>query len=67
MEQRRLDQFICFLQEELALPKAEVRLALRRSDQSMSTLPMVLWQYGMVTITQLDQIFDWLEQMVPDV
>jgi len=24
-------------------------------------LPMLLWQYGLVTIEQLDRIFDWLE------
>ncbi|MBE9076494.1 DUF2949 domain-containing protein [Romeria aff. gracilis LEGE 07310] len=24
-------------------------------------LPMVLWQYGLVTISQLEQIYDWLE------
>lgn len=66
MEQRRLEQFIRFLHEELALPAAEIRLALRRSDQSISTLPMILWQYGLVTITQLDQIFDWLEQIVQE-
>jgi hypothetical protein len=24
-------------------------------------LPMILWQYGLVTLEQLDRIFDWLE------
>jgi hypothetical protein len=25
-------------------------------------LPMVLWQYGLVTLDQLDKIFDWLSE-----
>ena len=66
MEQRKLEQFIRFLQDELAISKAEVRLALRRSNHSISALPMILWQYGLVTIAQLDQIFDWLEQSVQE-
>jgi hypothetical protein len=24
-------------------------------------VPMILWQYGLVTLEQLDRIFDWLE------
>jgi hypothetical protein len=24
-------------------------------------LPMILWQYGLVTIEQLDRIYDWME------
>ncbi|WP_155834800.1 DUF2949 domain-containing protein [Leptolyngbya sp. PCC 6406] len=26
-------------------------------------LPMVLWQYGLVSLAQLEDIFDWLEQV----
>jgi Protein of unknown function (DUF2949) len=25
-------------------------------------LPIILWQYGLVTLSQLNQIFDWLER-----
>jgi hypothetical protein len=23
---------------------------------------MILWQYGLITLAQLEEIFDWLEQ-----
>jgi hypothetical protein len=36
-------------------------MALRQGDRTPHLLPMVLWQYGLVTLEQLDQIFDWLE------
>ena len=61
MMETRNQSFVRFLQEDLAIPAAAVMLAWQHSE-SPSLLPMVLWQYGLVTLTQLDQIFDWLEQ-----
>jgi Protein of unknown function (DUF2949) len=57
------NQFIHFLQEELAIPSESIAIALRRGEPntSISQLPMLLWQYGLVTLKQLDLIFDWLE------
>ncbi len=57
----RTNRLITFLQEDLSLPTEAITLGLQRCDQSLSLLPMVLWQYGLVTLGQLDQIFDWLE------
>lgn len=55
-------RFIRFLQEELALPSASIGIALRyREKDPTGPLPMILWQYGLVTLEQLDRIFDWLE------
>ncbi len=54
-------QFIHFLQEELALEASSISLALRRRDQELGPLPMILWQYGLVSLEQLQRIFDWLE------
>ena len=51
---------ITFLQKDLALPTAAIELALRQAGQNITEIPMVLWQYGFVTLAQLDQIFDWL-------
>jgi hypothetical protein len=33
----------------------------RHQPAGLNLLPMILWQYGLVTLKQLDQIFDWLE------
>lgn len=54
-------RFIRFLQEELALSSASLSIALRYREQDPGPLPMILWQYGLVTLEQLDRIFDWLE------
>lgn len=54
-------QLIEFLRHELAVPADAIALGLRHSASSPNLLPIVLWQYGIVTTYQLDQIFDWLE------
>lgn len=57
----RTHQLIKFLQEDLAIPTASITLALQRCEQTPTLLPMILWQYGLVTLAQLDKIFDWME------
>lgn len=54
-------RLIRFLQEELSISAASIAIALRYSEHDPGPLPMILWQYGLVTIEQLDQIYDWLE------
>lgn len=54
-------QLVRFLDEELGIPVGAISLALRHCEQAPNLLPMILWQYGLVTLDQLAQIFDWLE------
>jgi Protein of unknown function (DUF2949) len=54
-------QLINYLRGELAISNSAIAVALRYAEQDVSQLPMVLWQYGLVTLKQLDLIFDWLE------
>lgn len=54
-------KLVQFLREELAIPAAAIALAERQQDYPSSHLPMVLWQYGLITLEQLDRVFDWLE------
>jgi len=61
MNPKRLQRLIRFLRDELALPSASIDLAMRHQPDTLNLLPMILWQYGLVTLKQLDQIFDWLE------
>jgi hypothetical protein len=52
---------IRFLQDELAISTASIQVALKHSEQDPGPLPMILWQYGLVTLEQLEQIYDWME------
>jgi hypothetical protein len=52
---------IQFLQDELAISTDCIKVALKHSEQDPGPLPMILWQYGLVTLEQLEQIYDWME------
>jgi len=54
-------QLIHFLQEKLKLSANAIAIALRHCEQDPGPLPMILWQYGLVSLEELEQIFDWLE------
>ncbi len=54
-------RFIKFLQEDLAISASSLSIALRHREQDPGPLPMILWKYGLITIDQLDRIFDWME------
>ncbi len=69
MAPARYTRVIRFLQEDLAISPASIAVAervggdkQRQRDKDPNSLPMVLWQYGLVTLDQLDKIFDWLSQ-----
>lgn len=65
MQPTQQQRLIEFLERDLAIPTSAIALGLRQQEQSTplpdNLLPMVLWQYGLLTIEQLDQVFDWLE------
>jgi len=60
MNTTKITQFKQFLLEELALPISAIALAERRSEDSPNLFGMILWQYGLVTTQQLEQIWDWM-------
>ena len=55
-------KLIQFLQDDLAISPDAIAVAIKQSsDQPSNLLPMVLWQYGLITLEELDQVFEWLE------
>ena len=54
-------RFINFLEEELDLSTDSIAVLERSVEKNPGPLPMILWQYGLVTLEQLDRIYDWLE------
>lgn len=49
-----------FLYSELELSKADIAVALRHREFDNGPIPMLLWQYGLIDLQQLEKIFDWL-------
>jgi hypothetical protein len=62
MSTHRYTRLLRFLQDDLALSSDSIEIAQRSVEQSRGPLPMILWQYGLITLEELDRIYDWLEQ-----
>jgi len=61
MTSSRYSRLINFLQEDLAISTASLNVALRHREEDPGSLIMILCQYGLITLEQLEQIYDWLE------
>lgn len=53
-------KFVTFLKEELALSNDSIEIMQRAVEEQPAPIPMILWQYGLVTLEELDRIYDWL-------
>lgn len=62
MEANFATEFYRFLREELAISQAELAVVKQRQQHESDPLPMLLWQYGLITLEQLQRIFDWSDR-----
>lgn len=56
-----LEQLINFLRPEFKISAAAISLARKTQNLEPNTLPIILWQYGLLNTQQLDRVLDWLE------
>ena len=56
-----LTKLIRFLQDDLAISTSSMAIVLKQIERNPGPVPMLLWQYGLVTIEQLDRIYDWID------
>lgn len=54
-------KFIQFLQNDLAMSQDALAIVQKTWEKNVEPVPMVLWKYGLVTLDELDRIYDWLE------
>jgi hypothetical protein len=57
----KINQLIHFLQEELSIPAHRIPFILQQC-KNPNRLPVVLWQQKLITLGQLDRLFNWLER-----
>ena len=62
MSNNTYTRFLRFLREELSLSSDSIAIAQKSVEQTQGPLPILLWQYGLITLNELDQIYDWLEK-----
>ena len=52
-------ELIDFLKQRLGLSGSALTLGLRQAELEQAPLPIVLWSFGLLSLDQLQQVFDW--------
>ena len=51
-----------FIINKLGISHSALELGVKRSNVENSPLPIVMWSYGLITLSQLKIIFIWLKE-----
>ena len=55
-------EIIIYLFNEVGLEESSIELGLKLSIKNNTSLPILLWSYGMLTIDELDKLYSFLFQ-----
>jgi len=55
-------KMIIYLFNELGLEESSIELGIKLSIKNNTSLPILLWSYGMLTIEELDKLYSFLFQ-----
>jgi len=55
------DELCNFMIEEIGITDRALRLGVKRCTLENSPLPIVMWSYGLITLSQLKIILLWLK------
>ena len=53
---------IIYLVNEIGLDESSIELGIKLSNRNNTSLPILLWSYGMLTIDELDKLYSFLFQ-----
>ena len=51
---------IIYLVNEIGLDESSIELGIKLSKRNNTSLPILLWSYGMLTIEELDELYSFL-------
>ena len=57
-------KMIFFLLDEIGLDHSSIELGLKLSKRKNTSLPILLWSHGMLTIDELDKLYSFLFQNI---
>ena len=55
-------EMIFYLFNEVGLEESSIELGIKLSIKNNTSLPILLWSYGMLTIEELDKLYTFLFQ-----
>ena len=56
------EEMIIYLLNEIGLDESSIELGIKLSKKNNTSLPILLWSYGMLTIEELDKLYSFLFQ-----
>ena len=62
MDNYSYKKIIFFLVDEIGLNESSIELGLKLSIKNNTPLPILLWNYGILTIEELDKFYTFLFQ-----
>ena len=57
-------EMIVYLFNEVGLDETSIELGIKLSIRNKTSLPILLWSYGMLTIEELDKLYSFLFQIM---
>ncbi|MCF8131665.1 MAG: DUF2949 domain-containing protein [Synechococcus sp.] len=51
-----------FLRRDIGLSDDALALGLRQAVQEQAPLPVTLWRFGLISLVQLDRVYDWQDR-----
>ena len=55
-------KIITYLMDEIGLEESSIELGLKLAIKNNTPLPVLLWNYGILTIEELDELYTFLFQ-----
>ncbi|EHJ12377.1 hypothetical protein CWATWH0003_2890 [Crocosphaera watsonii WH 0003] len=52
------------MQQEMALSRDDLAVVIKNRRQPGDPIPMLLWQYGLISLGELQRIWDWLDAQI---
>ena len=62
MKQNLKNNMIFYLLNEIGLEESSIELGIRLSLRNNTPLPVLLWNYGIINIEELDSLYSFLFQ-----
>jgi Protein of unknown function (DUF2949) len=56
-------RLIAYLQQDLGLSDAALALVSRQQQPTVTELPIVLWNLGLIDLEEVERTFDWLSSL----
>ena len=56
------DELCNFIIDKLGISQSALKLGVKRSSLENTPLPIVMWSYGLITISQLKTLLIWLKE-----